>query len=174
MKKQEILSVAIKIFGLYLLVMSIQMLPTIGMVLKSLFQMEEIEGVWYLVVTVIPILLTGAVALLFMISTPNIVKCVSDEEREEKNDGNESGAGISKETLQEVVFSGLGLFFAVNSLPRVITTLLMYRQGNVSGLVGAMIQLALGIYLFLCSGRVVEVLERFEGRKRGDGSAASK
>lgn len=162
MTKKDTLSILIKLFGLYLLVIAVQSLPNIGLALGGLRQFEVSQVIWYLVVTIFPILLMGAIALYFVVGTRGVLKWVSDKDLEGNNENTRVTISVGKEELQEIVFSGLGVFFTVSALSRVISGLSTQTQGNLRNFIGLIVQLIIGVYLFFCSKQIVELLEKIE------------
>lgn len=162
MTKKEVLSIVIKVFGLYLFVMAIQILPTVALSFGNLSHFMGLQGAWYFVINVIPFLLMVAIAFYFIINTPRVLRWVGDEESNDEKDQSQTRPGMGKEAWQEVIFSGLGVFFAVSALPRLVTNLLVRGQQNMGNYVaGPIVQLILGLGLFFGAKKLANLVKKF-------------
>lgn len=168
MTKRDLQNVAIKLFGLYLVFKSIETVPMVGVTIVSGFQGEP-QGLWYLVVSLIPLLILISAAIYCIKRTSLVEKWLSSKE---DRDGTKEDKGsiLNKETLQEITFSGIGLFFIANALPRLIQVLvniaIQIQWGKSpsstlwSSVIGLIMQAIVGIYLFFSPKKLVELYKK--------------
>ena len=171
MTKRDILAVANKILGIYLLVRALESLQTMGMAVSTLKQLsptEGIQGSWFLIGSIVPFLLfIGASFCLIRWSNPIAAKlCVRDKTNNVKG-------GIEKDLLQEIAFSTVGVFVIANALPRITRIIVhlsyqgQWKERIVSStwgsIVGIVVELAIGIYLIFGSKGFVGLLKKCRG-----------
>ncbi|MDA3839184.1 MAG: hypothetical protein PF574_09425 [Candidatus Delongbacteria bacterium] len=171
MTKKDILAVANKILGIYLVIRAIESLETIALAVKSvkrLLPSEWTRAIWVLSASIVPFLLyIGLSFCLIKWANPIAAKlCARDLTNGEIS-------GIGKDALQEIAFSTVGVFIIANALPLLtqIITQLSYqgewKQRIAPGMwviiAGVAIQLAIGIYLFFGSRRLVGLLKKSTG-----------
>ena len=169
MTKKDILIVANRILGIYLLIRAFESLQIVGMAIATLRPLsleEEIQDYWFLIGTLIPFLLL-IVAAFCLIKWADLIAtklCHKDKPHEIKK-------GIKKEEIQEVAFSAVGVFIIANALPRITQIVINFSyQGELlkrklilsgwSSLAGLIVQLIIGFFLIFGSKGLVQLIQK--------------
>ena len=169
MTKKDILIVANRILGIYLLIRAFELFQMVGMAIATLRQLsleEEIQGYWFLIGTLVPFLLLIVAAFcLIKWADPIATKlCYKDKPHEIKK-------SIKKEEIQEVAFSAVGVFIIANALPRITQIIINFSyQGELlkrrlilsgwSSLAGLIVQLIIGFFLIFGSKGLVQLIQK--------------
>lgn len=168
MRKRDILIIANKILGIYLLVRALEMLQTIGMAVSTLPQLssdEGMQGIWFLIGSIVPFLLLIAAGLCLIKCADSFATKLCVGEKINDMEGN-----IERDVLQEIAFSTLGVFVIVNAIPRITQIIVnlsiqgQWRErvllGTWGAIIGFVIQLAIGIFLIFGSKGLVGLLKK--------------
>jgi hypothetical protein len=145
MTKKEIVSLSLKLAGIYCILMALTY-SSIAMI--SIF---SYRGQSFLVTlfSLMPFILFLASGIYLIFSTKIDAKLIPSIDQESKP------SSLSSHEIQSLAFSIIGVFVLVNAIPDFIQIIITVTSGiNVSYLshiVAVLIKLALGIYLFLGS-----------------------
>jgi hypothetical protein len=169
MTKRDILALACKIFGIYFFMVALETLQTIGVTISSLSQMPELQRNGYLIGSVIPFLLLILGSLSLIKCSTQISKWLAGNDK--KIEGVEKHENISEDTLQKIIFSGIGIFMIANSLPRITQIIIsIIVQPSINRGIGLntwisifnfLVQLSIGVYLFFGSKALIQLVRKF-------------
>jgi len=165
MTKKEIVSLSLKLAGIYCLIMSISYLSFAIMNVVSAWM----KGSLYMLISIIPsvlLLLFGAY-LIFSSKLPS--KMASSMIEEEKT------TSFTFQDIQVLAFSIIGVWLLSSAIPnfiQAIVRIIMYStsQRSVSvylipQIVAAVLKLALGIYLFSGSKGLAKLWQKLQSRR---------
>jgi len=165
MTKREIFAVASKILGIYLLVRGLELFamnfPFAITVLHQGF-----EGIWYLLVGLASLSLYLGGAFCLITWADSIAAGLSGKEEDP-----EVKAVVEKDSLQQIAFSAVGVFIIAAALPRISQTVanLSVQWSEIerlriwAAIVGIVLQMAIGIYLFFGSKGLVGLFKKCRG-----------
>ena len=164
MTKREIFAVASKIFGIYLLVRGLVFSAPYIVYLIAPQYMANVEWKW-LLPGLIPFVLYIFAALFLIIWAEPIAAKLSGKE-----EPSEVKAVVEKDSLQQIAFSAVGVFMVATALPRLtqmVATLIVQvsdeaRLPTWGAIVGIVLQMAIGIYLFFGSKGLVGILKKLK------------
>lgn len=169
MTNKDILTLALRIFGFYLIVRFLEGFTTISLTLGNLSQIPEAQRFGYSLSSILPYLLIlfGGIIL---IKWPDQFSTGLYRKEEIKNIHEKTN--ISQEILQQIIYSGIGILVIANALPhmtQIIISLTIQSQwgktasyNTLLSALGLSLQLALGVYLFFNS----KFLVRFVNKSR--------
>lgn len=165
MTKREIFAVASKILGIYLLVRALESTATIGYFIAALRKADDVS--FYLFGGVIPFLLYLAVGFCLIKWAEPIAAKLSGKEEASVAEG-----ALEKDALQAIAFSAVGVFIIAAALPRITQIIVnLSVQGPMrpevvlrtwGTIVGFVLQLGIGIYLFFGSKGLVGLLKKIK------------
>ena len=166
MTKKEIVSLSLKLAGIYCLIMSISYLSFAIMSAVSSWR----QGFSYMLISIIPsvlLLLFGAY-LIFSNKLPSIM--ASSMIQEEKT------TSFTFQDIQVLAFSIIGVWLLSSTIPTFIQAILritiLYSSSQqsvpvyfISQIVAAVLKLALGIYLFSGSRGLAKLWQKFQSTR---------
>ena len=164
MTKRDIFVVASKIFGIYLLVRSIESLRSIGYFLVATLTMGP-QGRWFFLGDLLPLMFyIGGSFCLIKWAEPIAAVLAGKEEAPEVK------AVVGKDSLQQIAFSAVGVFIIAAALPqltRMVATLTVQLSDQARlrtwvASVGIVLQLGIGIFLFFGSKGLVGLLKKIK------------
>lgn len=173
MTKKDILSIACKIFGIYLLIRVLESFQLVAMAVSFLFQapsiVEDVTNIWFFISTVVPFLLFIAVAFCLIKWSDDIAEKLYGQRGE-----NNIKDAIDKDTLQEIAFSAIGVFIiaaALPEIPQLVVNLSVQgpmREVAISGArllsVKFILKIAIGAFLFFGSKNLIKLLKKFRNK----------
>ena len=164
MTKREIFAVALKLFGIYLLVRSIESLRSIAYFLVATLTRGP-QGAWFFLGDLLPLMLyIGGSFCLIKWAAPIAGKLSGKEEAPEVK------AVVEKDSLQQIAFSAVGIFIIAAALPRISQTVATFsvqwseleRLRIWAAIVGLALQLAIGLFLFFGSKGLAGILKKLK------------
>ena len=166
MTKREIFVVASKILGIYLLARGIELFAQMFPFLVSI-STRGFEGIWYFLVSLatLSLYMGGAFCLITWADSIAAVLAGKEEAPEVK-------AVVEKDSLQQIAFSAVGVFIIAVALPRISQIVVnLSVQGPMrqevvlrtwETIIGLVLQLGIGIYLFFGSKGLVGLLKKLK------------
>ena len=171
MTKRDILALTCKVFGIYFFMVALETLQTIGITISSLSQMPESERGGYFIGSIIPFLLLILGSLVLIKWSTQISKWLVKVESDKKIESEGKYVNINDDTLQKILFSGIGIFIISNSLPKITQIIIsVIVQTSISkgirlntwiSILDFVIQLSIGIYLFTGSKALSRLVKKF-------------
>jgi hypothetical protein len=169
MTKKEIVSLSLKLAGIYCLIMAITHLSFASMTVVSTWR----KGFLYMLISIIPfvsLILFGAY-LIFSSKLPS--KMASSMIQEEKT------TSCTFQDIQVLAFSIIGVWLLSSAIPRfiqAIARITVYSTSQqsvsvfensfiISQIVAAVLELALGIYLFSGSKGLAKLWQKFQSTR---------
>lgn len=165
MTNKDIFTLALRIFGFYLIVRFLEGFTTIGLTLGNLSRIPEAQRFGYSLGSILPylLLLFGGIVL---IKWPALFSAGLYRKEEIKKIHEETN-NISKEILQQIIYSGMGVLVIANALPhmtQIIISLTIQSQwgktasyNTLLSVLGLIFQLVLGVYLFFNSNEAFSI-----------------
>ncbi|MDQ7096725.1 hypothetical protein REC12_24335 [Desulfosporosinus sp. PR] len=174
MNKREIVSLACKILGVYVIIQGIDIIANV--LTASVINPNQM-GLENLIAIIVPYIFPIIFGVLLWVLSGRL----SSTMVEAGDFTNDSSSSIKADDIQRIVFSAIGLLLIGNSLPKIVTNLTsMLTTSEVPnmtarllpGMVGALIQIIFGIGVFLGSKGLVSLLNMFKyaGLKRDEES----
>jgi len=164
MTKREIFVVALKLFGIYLLVRSIEALRAMGYFFVATFTSGP-QGRWFFLGDILPLLFyLGGAYCLIKWAEPIAVRLSGKEEAPEVK------AVVEKDSLQQIAFSAVGVFIIAAALPRISQTVanlsVQWSELEIlriwAAIVGLALQLGIGLFLFFGSKGLAGLLKKLK------------
>ncbi len=164
MTKREIFAVALKLFGIYLLVRSIELLQAIGYFFIGIFTKGN-QGEWYTLGGLLLLLLyIGGAYCLIKWAEPIAAKLSGKEEAPAVD------RPLDKSALQEIAYSTAGILIVVGALPKLVRIAPLLSQQWThqmtleiwASIIALAFQLGIGLFLFFGSKGLVGLLKKLK------------
>ncbi len=168
MTKKEIVSLSLKLAGIYCLIMSI---PHVGIVIGAVSTWRL--GFLFMLISITPVVLLLLFGAYLIFSSKLASKMASSMIQEEKT------TSFTFQDIQVLAFSIIGVWLISSAIPYFIYAIVrivehstsqqsvpVFRDSNIiSQIVTAVLKLALGIYLFSGSKRLAKLWQKVQSTR---------
>jgi len=168
MTKRDILELAIKIIGIYMVILILNFIHSILISIPWIFERREHNSLLFLISYTISVLIYFVVAYYFIFRANSLANIICKEDKPFRESNN-----IQKETIQEIAFTVVGIYLIANVLPKITQSIItLIQQGrfkniqfsySFSHLISSIIQIGIGIYLVLGSKGIVNTIKKLRG-----------
>ena len=168
MTKRDILELAIKIIGIYMVILILSLIHMILISMSTLFKMKETNNLLFIISYTISSIIYFIVAYNFIFRADSLANIICKEDKSFGESNN-----IQKETIQEIAFTVVGIYLIANALPKItdviISIILQGRFKNIqytrgfTYIISSIVQIGIGIYLVLGSKGLVNTIKKLRG-----------
>jgi len=168
MTKRDILELAIKIIGIYMVILILNFIHSILISIPWIFERQEHNSLLFLISYTISVLIYFIVAYNFIFRADSLANIICKEDKSFGESNN-----IQKETIQEIAFTVVGIYLIAIALPKItdviISIILQGRFKNIqytrgfTYIISSIVQIGIGIYLVLGSKGIVNTIKKLRG-----------
>ena len=168
MTKRDILELAIKIIGIYMIILILNFIHSILISIPWIFERREHNSLLFLISYTISVLIYFIVAYHFIFRADSLANIICKEDK-----SLECNSSIQKETIREIAFTIVGIYLIANALPKITDAIInIIQQGRFkniqfsfgfSHLVSSIVQIGIGIFLVLGSKGIVNTIKKLRG-----------
>lgn len=168
MTKRDILKLAIKIIGIYIIILILNFIHSILISIPWIFERQEHNGLLFIISYTISVLIYFIFAYNFIFRADSLANIICKEDK-----SLECNSSIQKETIQEIAFTIVGIYLVANALPKITDAIInIIQQGRFkniqftrgfSYIVDSIVQIGIGIFLVLGSKGIVNTIKKLRG-----------
>jgi len=168
MTKRDILELAIKIIGIYMIILILNFIHSILISIPWIFERQEHNSLLFIISYTISVLIYFIVAYNFIFRADSLANIICKEDK-----SLECNSSIQKEIIQEIAFTIVGIYLIANALPKITDAIInIIQQGRFkniqftqgfSYIVDSIVQIGIGIFLVLGSKGLVNSIKKLRG-----------
>jgi len=168
MTKRDILELAIKIIGIYMIILILNFIHSILISIPWIFERREHNSLLFLISYTISVLIYFIVAYNFIFRADSLANIICKEDKSFGGSNN-----IQKETIQEIAFTVVGIYLIANALPKITDAIInIIQQGRFKNIqytrgftyiISSIVQIGIGIFLVLGSKGLVNSIKKLRG-----------
>jgi len=168
MTKRDILELAIKIIGIYIVILILSLINTILTFITNLIRMQDINNSLFIISYTISIIIYFIVAYNFIFRADSLANIICKEDK-----SLECNSSIQKETIQEIAFIIVGICLIAIAIPKITDAIInIIQQGRFkniqftrgfSYIVDSIVQIGIGVFLILGSKGIVNSIKKLRG-----------
>jgi len=168
MTKRDILELAIKIIGIYMVILILNFIHSILISIPWIFERQEHNSLLFLISYTISVLIYFIVAYNFIFRADSLANIICKEDKSFGESNN-----IQKETIQEIAFTVVGIYLIANALPKITDAIInIIQQGRFKNIqytrgftyiISSIVQIGIGIFLVLGSKGLVNSIKKLRG-----------
>jgi len=165
MTKRDILELAIKIIGVYMIILILNFIHSILISIPWIFERREHNILLFIISYTISVLIYFIVAYNFIFRADSLANIICKEDK-----SLEFNSSIQKETIQEIAFTIVGIYLIAIALPKITDGIInIIYQGRLKNIqftqgfyyiVNSIVQIGIGIFLVLGSKGIVNTIKK--------------